>query len=276
MCIRDRANVYVSGFGNDATGDGSIGNPYLTISKAVSILSFEPNTIWLGNGTYVETIPDATGVCDIDNRLTIRTYDSSEGNFWPSVFGDIPYAVIDANGANFVHIGAYYTNLINIEFVGYLNAYNNGSNYSHLNFYNCHFNNDVLYFLCLTSSYQYTSNFYQCKFSNWTAGNGITFANNFIGCYFENGRWAVTSAKNVSNCIFDSCESGVYQANVYNCIFYACDIGIEMQGFNDVINNIFESCDMAFYQYDTKGNICLLYTSPSPRDRTRSRMPSSA
>ena len=28
---------------------------------------------------------------------------------------------------------------------------------------------------------------------------------------------------------------------------------------------------------DTKGSIdCLLYTSPSPRDRTRSRMPSSA
>ena len=25
-----------------------------------------------------------------------------------------------------------------------------------------------------------------------------------------------------------------------------------------------------------KSNICLLYTSPSPRDRTRSRMPSSA
>ena len=26
----------------------------------------------------------------------------------------------------------------------------------------------------------------------------------------------------------------------------------------------------------TLGNACLLYTSPSPRDRTRSRMPSSA
>ena len=26
----------------------------------------------------------------------------------------------------------------------------------------------------------------------------------------------------------------------------------------------------------TKARICLLYTSPSPRDRTRSRMPSSA
>ena len=29
-------------------------------------------------------------------------------------------------------------------------------------------------------------------------------------------------------------------------------------------------------RYLQQGNICLLYTSPSPRDRTRSRMPSSA
>jgi len=27
---------------------------------------------------------------------------------------------------------------------------------------------------------------------------------------------------------------------------------------------------------DDNGEVCLLYTSPSPRDRTRSRMPSSA
>ena len=27
---------------------------------------------------------------------------------------------------------------------------------------------------------------------------------------------------------------------------------------------------------EANGNVCLLYTSPSPRDRTRSRMPSSA
>ena len=27
---------------------------------------------------------------------------------------------------------------------------------------------------------------------------------------------------------------------------------------------------------DAKADVCLLYTSPSPRDRTRSRMPSSA
>ena len=31
-----------------------------------------------------------------------------------------------------------------------------------------------------------------------------------------------------------------------------------------------------FRQHNAKAYICLLYTSPSPRDRTRSRMPSSA
>ena len=34
--------------------------------------------------------------------------------------------------------------------------------------------------------------------------------------------------------------------------------------------------DMAEYDADTSKYTCLLYTSPSPRDRTRSRMPSSA
>ena len=33
---------------------------------------------------------------------------------------------------------------------------------------------------------------------------------------------------------------------------------------------------VGFVFYDSRSKICLLYTSPSPRDRTRSRMPSSA
>ena len=40
-----------------------------------------------------------------------------------------------------------------------------------------------------------------------------------------------------------------------------------------------ESVDIAIIaenEDSRSGNICLLYTSPSPRDRTRSRMPSSA
>ena len=34
--------------------------------------------------------------------------------------------------------------------------------------------------------------------------------------------------------------------------------------------------DHSCVQYDAQFRYCLLYTSPSPRDRTRSRMPSSA
>ena len=34
--------------------------------------------------------------------------------------------------------------------------------------------------------------------------------------------------------------------------------------------------DKESFSKGTIGNACLLYTSPSPRDRTRSRMPSSA
>ena len=45
---------------------------------------------------------------------------------------------------------------------------------------------------------------------------------------------------------------------------------------NDIV--VFTSEDLIPYikENTNKTNICLLYTSPSPRDRTRSRMPSSA
>ena len=52
----------------------------------------------------------------------------------------------------------------------------------------------------------------------------------------------------------------------------AVDIG-HLQGWNlDVQANVTEGYSMG----DGWSDNCLLYTSPSPRDRTRSRMPSSA
>ena len=42
-----------------------------------------------------------------------------------------------------------------------------------------------------------------------------------------------------------------------------------------VVQNAFISLD-PYQRRQMMPNVCLLYTSPSPRDRTRSRMPSSA
>ena len=43
-----------------------------------------------------------------------------------------------------------------------------------------------------------------------------------------------------------------------------------------VINNVVQKPDVNYTASGTQLSTCLLYTSPSPRDRTRSRMPSSA
>ena len=53
------------------------------------------------------------------------------------------------------------------------------------------------------------------------------------------------------------------------------------QTVKDILNKIEAGGDEVALAYAKQfdkyqGNICLLYTSPSPRDRTRSRMPSSA
>ena len=52
-----------------------------------------------------------------------------------------------------------------------------------------------------------------------------------------------------------------HPANIYNM-----ELGVEEDGY------CCDECEQEYY----RDNPCLLYTSPSPRDRTRSRMPSSA
>ena len=55
---------------------------------------------------------------------------------------------------------------------------------------------------------------------------------------------------------------------------------VEGMSAMDALDYIYQNLDSTLAYYDhagcSLGICCLLYTSPSPRDRTRSRMPSSA
>ena len=48
------------------------------------------------------------------------------------------------------------------------------------------------------------------------------------------------------------------------------------QAIYDTMVRMAQDFSLRYPLVDGQGNFCLLYTSPSPRDRTRSRMPSSA
>jgi parallel beta-helix repeat protein len=53
---------YISPFGNDATGTGTIGNPWATLVKACSSVTTAGDTIYVNPGTYIETLPAMVAV----------------------------------------------------------------------------------------------------------------------------------------------------------------------------------------------------------------------
>ena len=64
-----------------------------------------------------------------------------------------------------------------------------------------------------------------------------------------------------------------YEVKKLETVIFNADIIVTATGNRDIVR------DVHFKSMKDKAivcNICLLYTSPSPRDRTRSRMPSSA
>ena len=68
---------------------------------------------------------------------------------------------------------------------------------------------------------------------------------------------------------------GAKEFSVYNHMYIPRDFGDPEQNFWNLVNEAI-LCDVAVErQVEIKGP-CLLYTSPSPRDLSTSRMPSSA
>jgi len=70
-------------------------------------------------------------------------------------------------------------------------------------------------------------------------------------------------------------EIGIKLGALYH-ILCGIPISSDPQVIESIEQGIEASISCQPYVKSVKINICLLYTSPSPRDRTRSRMPSSA
>ena len=62
------------------------------------------------------------------------------------------------------------------------------------------------------------------------------------------------------------------EAAAFNATDYKALVCVFLYGGNDYANTVVTYDDDSYNRYNT----CLLYTSPSPRDRQKSRMPSSA
>ncbi len=70
--VKPQNYLYVGKNGNDTTGDGSAGNPYLTISKAITVAS-SGTTVYPFPGTYIEDITFKAGV-NIASPIKLGVY----------------------------------------------------------------------------------------------------------------------------------------------------------------------------------------------------------
>ena len=81
--------VYVSGTGNDSTGEGSLGNPYLTLTKGIQQVA-DGGTVNVAAGTYTETTMitldkavtltgDSTTSTIVDGSNSHRLFDIASG-----------------------------------------------------------------------------------------------------------------------------------------------------------------------------------------------------
>ena len=67
-----------------------------------------------------------------------------------------------------------------------------------------------------------------------------------------------------------------YSKNIATILDNVCDIVLVGDSLGSVLYNYKSTREVSLDSMIEHSKSCLLYTSPSPRDRTRSRMPSSA
>ncbi len=99
------ANYYVRKSGNDTTGDGSTGNPWLTLAKALTTVSIAGgHTIYIGAGTYAENMSYTNSVyCSraFTSPVTLRSESGNRADV--IITGGATYTVFYEDGAKNVY-----------------------------------------------------------------------------------------------------------------------------------------------------------------------------
>ena len=99
--------------------------------------------------------------------------------------------------------------------------------------------------------------------------NLLCSAGDLIKSHLKASRVAVVTDQNIYDLHGQSLETALSSYKTHMIILPAGEKQKSFDGLQTVLNSLFEA------EFD-RNDTCLLYTSPSPRDRTRSRMPSSA
>lgn len=183
------ADIYVSKYGSDSTGDGSASNPFLTIAAATNIASSDGQVIGIGNGIWQEIRGTSP------HKLIFRGNTST---------------VFDGSGTAFFYILAYETiencNIRNYTIPARYISYNNTSNNENVTFINC------------------TIKYVRFYNSTTTAKIGII---NLYGCMVH--QFYVSANKSHLRAInttfykhIDKAFYGAYFAVCINTIFYKC------------------------------------------------------
>jgi len=225
---------YVTKAGNDGTGDGSVGNPWLTIHKALTTVP-AGSVIGVGAGVYQET--SGGGYLNVTRQFASRTYVRSLTGFAGDV---VIMGASDATNNTLIGSGASNIRFRNLTFtmrVG-TNAYAvRWANSSNIEFYTCNFqvvsdaggtrsgigiqtsgatalSGGVVSGCAFTQNG--TNNAYGASLAGWTAGNTIAVT-------FENCR-----AHMVHNCLYLNggdyvVRGGVFHSDAVHAIRFGAD-----------------------------------------------------
>jgi hypothetical protein len=241
----DANNVFISDTGNDATGDGSFSNPYLTLSKGLTIVNANGN-IFVKDGTYniaadlniniAVTIQSMTGDYRTSAALfldspagTTRIFNYQTSNIFIKGLETRNIKASISTGLNTISFENNYIRDLKIVWLGYFS-----SGISNFSIYGNYFKNIG----DRTGAGGYSNTASALTYWPSNIGTITNLNNNFSYNRIENPAWEGFQIMNLTglsvthNTFIDACDAGL-QWNVAN------NTTMSVAGTNDISYNTF-------------------------------------